>query len=204
MFEDSPTAALLSNILPSTYLRKWAHKGFQNCVWPSGGHCAGPTDFLPKTGRGPWGRKKEMTVWTDKYKVPTLLTLRQKENKIHHLRAWQRKLYFEDKLHAVLETHMIWPSFESEEMNSVFRKPLDSSWWEEERSRRSNGNSPKIPILSSHPFQSKSLSKLSRKCSDVNNLSLPTFSDYPVESEFTQWELGASFSLCSSLTHSWN
>lgn len=81
MFEDSPTAALLSNILPSTYLRKWAHKGFQDCVWPSGGHCARPTDFLPKTGRGSWSRKKEMTMSTDKYKVPTLLTLRQKENK---------------------------------------------------------------------------------------------------------------------------
>lgn len=66
---EQPRAALLSSILPSTYLRKWVHKSFQNCVWPSGGHCTGPTDFLHKTGRGQQGRREEIPMRTEKHKT---------------------------------------------------------------------------------------------------------------------------------------
>jgi len=68
---------------------------------------------------------------------------------------------------VVLRIHLKWTSFESEEMNSTYRKTLDSSRQKEGRGSKSNGNSPKIPIISSYKPQNIALSKLPKKCSNV-------------------------------------
>lgn len=48
-------------------------------------------------------------------KLPTLLTLRQTENKIHFLQAWQEQLHLEGNLYGVLGVYVTRPSSESEE-----------------------------------------------------------------------------------------
>lgn len=69
-----------------------------------------------------------MARQTDKYKNAHSLDPRAGGKQNPSCVSWQRKLYFEDKIHAVLKMPMTGPSRESGEMNSADRKTPDSSW----------------------------------------------------------------------------
>lgn len=78
-------------MLPSTSSRKWTHTDFQNCLSdPRGGHHTGPTDFLPRTGRRLGGGKWPCRLVNRN--CPFSGPEGQKENKIHHWRAWRQAL----------------------------------------------------------------------------------------------------------------
>ena len=63
-----------------------------------------------------------MATQTDKYKTAHSLDPRAEGKQNPSFVSWQRKLYFEEKVHVVLKTHITWPSLESAEMNSAYRK----------------------------------------------------------------------------------
>lgn len=63
-----------------------------------------------------------MAMQTDKYKTAHSLDPQAEGKQNLSFGSWQRKLYFEEKVHVVLKTHITWPSLESAEMNSAYRK----------------------------------------------------------------------------------